>query len=781
MDTAHNPFEYRITPKNNWELLWWALIDSNRVEEYEYSLNLSEKEKRIHFLKIYCLYVIPITIIGGLLLYILCCALVSIIDLPTLFPKWGWEKVITKEWEHLHTIQDRFSFLFYLNIKILLLIDVIYLTFGLLFGFAGGLVLGLFLGLFLGLILGLILGLDSGLAVGLDSSLAVGLAVGLVGGLAVGLAVGLGLYLVAGLGASLVLGLVGGLRLGLGVGLRLGLGLGLGVGLAVGLIWFFYLLKNYQFTLSHNVLIRFGNIDISLLAENKFIRLSQENPSLALQFTNFLFLHRPKNHNLAALLSHTATATLWKQAAIKLAEKPLDFPILPKVKEVFLPPESWKTQLAKTKSAYITAVLQTQITLKKELFECFVAELKKLHQLMKIPQQKSFWDKISMTRNKDWYRYYAEAIGEWLRVAEQKLEDIQTEAALRESISANRYRSGEALKMECDIPVFVDRRDLREMLSQKLLATNFSVLFLQGQRRVGKTSLLKFMPRILGNRFLVVFLDLQGNLTDLSDFLIKLRTSFNQSLNLVEKKAWEIPAQPSQALKDLYAYCLQHINPNNQRIIFALDEYEELHKHLQKDSEIGAEFLATLRHLCQNETGIRWMFVGLKFFTELQSPNWNEYLVSAVQIQVSYLNQAEAEKLIHVSNLDFAEGIVEAIFEMTQGHPALIQKICYGIVNIANQRGKRYVSQEVLDKALQEMIYIPANGVTDVFWTQNCQDALDHELVWIILDGKPIPQDYRRRLRRLMNYRFIVEKEGKYSFQVPIFEKWIREFQELGK
>ena len=56
------------------------------------------------------------------------------------------------------------------------------------------------------------------------------------------------------------------------------------------------------------------------------------------------------------------------------------------------------------------------------------------------------------------------------------------------------------------------RDDLKDALSFEILTARQMPLFLiQGQRRVGKTSLLNFLPRLLGPRFKIVPLDLQGH------------------------------------------------------------------------------------------------------------------------------------------------------------------------------------------------------------------------------------------------------------------------------
>ncbi len=58
--------------------------------------------------------------------------------------------------------------------------------------------------------------------------------------------------------------------------------------------------------------------------------------------------------------------------------------------------------------------------------------------------------------------------------------------------------------------IFLGRNDLKDQLSHKILTSSSIPLFLfQGQRRVGKTSLLNFLPVMLDARFAIVHQDMQ--------------------------------------------------------------------------------------------------------------------------------------------------------------------------------------------------------------------------------------------------------------------------------
>ncbi len=76
------------------------------------------------------------------------------------------------------------------------------------------------------------------------------------------------------------------------------------------------------------------------------------------------------------------------------------------------------------------------------------------------------------------------------------------------------------------------------------------------------------------------------------------------------------------------------------------------------------------------------------------------------------------------------------------------------------------------------MIYVPVNGVTDIFWTQTCELPEDKEVVWAVIEKQEIPKTHRLRFRRLIEYGFILENEAEnsYALRVPIFEQWVKKF-----
>ncbi len=770
MKNKKDPFEYYTTPKSGWEVMRWATYDRIRLERYINTLNLSFWEERKLFVKYFVNYLVPFVVIRVLLLWLLIIALLSLFDLPNIIPAQYWEVEFLDGWKAQSGFINHFSYC--VTKQFLVFVISLLMSLG----------LGLVAGLGLSLVLGFSFGFNVVIVLGLVGGLVGGLVLGSVGGLIERLIFHMGLGLGLGLGLGVGLGLTPNLFF-FGSALALSFirgtdhlySLNIGVSLTSYIVYVYYFTKEFFSNLENSPYIKYGHIDISLLAEKKIINKVKANLDQGNKFALFLYTSG-HNSNLACLLFHVIHAERWKAAALNLNEDMLHFPQIGNKR--FSEPATWIAQLNVVRSALITAEKENQISIKKSLFEDFVVELDKMYQLTEnqFPKPTGFRDWFSVSRGINWYEYYRTALVEWKHIAAQKSEQIANQARLMEPITPNIFKTGDKL-LKHDQAVFIERTQLKDHLSRVLYTTKgFSVIFLQGQRRVGKTSLLTFLPDILGRRFEVVYLDLQGNTADIPDFLKKLRAAIQLKFQPVGAPDWEMPDNWSEALHQIYDYCAGFAAEKQVRIILAIDEYEELHRHLQKDAAIGGDFLGTFRHLSQKQAEISIMWMGLRFFSELQQPNWGDYFVNAIPIQVPYLNRQESFQLIEVSTLLFDTGVKEAIFEDTQRHPALIQKICFGIVDIANDETRRNISMDDYKRALKDMIYITVNGVTDIFFNTTCETDVDKAIVWAILENKAIPREHKHRLRRLIEYGFVLENEGQYSLRVPIFKKWMEDF-----
>ena len=603
-------------------------------------------------------------------------------------------------------------------------------------------------------------------------------AFGFAVGLALGLAAVLAFRLAGGLAFGFAFGFAGGFAGGLAGGLFGGLARGLnsGIGFLIGWVLFYFrvlpfypihFIKSlFSNTLSNNPYRNDGVIWLPIWGlKSKLIAQSYRDPEQAFEFIDFLLQYRPLQKTLAMHLVHAATAGLWLQNNFNadILQKP---PLISEDRPKFRPSEEWYQKLADAAEELVAAEQQSSIGYKLQYYSRYLSRLNEFAEITKRKESSR------------WNHYYFDALNKWLQMAQEEQERLKLTAKTMEPITRNIYRAGDPLTPEFDQTIFLGRRDLKEELQNKILSSPTMPMFLiNGQRRVGKTSLLKFLPQILGARFKVVFIDLQP-IGSIFEWLENIKKEFDRALKLQTSPA---PATQSRdwlgKWKELQNYLEESAQKQQCKIILAFDEYEKAHILFQKDPEAAANLLDAMRGFSQHQDKIVFLFVGAALFTELQNPHWGNYFVQAVRLKVDYLNKDETLKLIAAANLDYPPGIPGEIYRLTQGHPTLVQRICLEMVNIANMQHRKTMTMKDLEQTLEKHIYQSQNGVSEVFWGQFCEKEAMKTTVRQIIEGQA-PSD-KQSLFALKEHGFIIKEEDRYKMRVPIFEEWVRQFGDV--
>lgn len=742
-------------PRNSLQLLKWAIFEPVLLKRYSDSLDRKQAVKE--FLNSYLWIAL-----FSLILWVSANLIISIFDLPSLYPD-QFKKDIIEGWQIQSTWFSKF----------------IFFSQRMALSFAGNLALGLAVGLIGGLAVELSLGVVGGVAGGLAGGLAVGLAGGVaewvVGGLVLGLVFGLAFGVAGGLigrlAGALATGLIAGLAIGLAVGATGNFIMGLEVMIGMYLSYFrilpfypVYFLKSlFSNTFADNSYRSDGVIWLPIPGlKSRLVKAAQQEPDNAFKFIDFLMEYRPLQKNLAMHLVHAATAGRWSRHKFSsdIIDKP---PIISEDRPKFQPSETWLRKLADVRQELVAVELQSGIGYKIEYFERYLKSLKEFRELNK------------MMESSRWNHYYTDAITQWLDMAEQELQKLHGIAKTQEPVTRNIYRPGPPLTPENDKAVFFGRDELRQELQYKIMSSpNMPIFLIQGQRRVGKTSLLKFLPEILGPRFKVVFQDVQP-VAGVYDWLKGLQKAFDETMGLTSTplpeglehnwiRAWEL----------LLGHLEDSAADEESKIILALDEYEKLQFYFRQRPDAAAQLLDAMRSFSQHQDKIVFLFVGTAFFAELTAPTWSNHFTQAIRLKMDYLSKQETLDLIGATDLKYPEDVIEKIYELTVGHPTLVQRICYEMVHIANRGNLRWVTMEDLEKVLKEHIYVMENGVTEVFWLQFCLMPEMRTTVRQIIAGQP-PTDLRAAFT-LAQHGFTVKDVRGLRMRVPIFEEWIKEF-----
>jgi len=775
-----------LKPKNGWELLRWVVYEPELLREYSASVKDKKERPKVMIKPLAC---IVLTSVAAYLFFGL---IVVCFNMPSAFPN-QFKLELLKVWGG--GIGEKLQIYFAITIKDYLLCLIIGLALCLqislstkghswLFSLSSGLALCLAIGLLLSLKFGLIFGLVGGGIFGLVGSferafrggMAVGLLILLFFTFEFGVIYGTG-EILQGTSPKVMIGelqrYLGEIMLGQFIGYYSKFLIGISAFLSSFMIFYYrfdaflwYSIKSFfgKYSLSKNPHWRDGLIGFPIFRmEKQFRQKAYEMPEKGEEFSLFLYKRRYQRR-LGWQIYLTSKAGYWRQNRL-LSKMLKEFPRIEDSKFPYPSTSDWYTQLETTRKSLSDFEQESNVQLRVRYFKSFKEELDKLYNL-------------ALYQPREWNEYFVKALDLWKKSAVDKLRDLEEEAVAEEPIAANIYRGGEKLKPE-DKELFLGRQDLRDAFKKRVVtAVQMPLFFVQGQRRVGKSSLIAFLPTFLDRGFTVISIDMQeypGLL--LTDLLQKLRERIYSGVlgeNAPEAQLPENWLDAWQAFRDE----LENIvRIREGKIVLAIDEYEELHKILQANPEQGGALLGAMRSWSQSQNRVVFLFAGADFFSELKKPNWAEYFVQAERLYVDYLGREDTFKLINLVGLKYPPELLERMYRETQGHPCLLQKICREIVTIANKEGResRTIVEADYEEALRRVLLVPDDGVVNIFWQQFCENRGLKDCVRQILRGET-PVD-EKALLVLEDHRFIVRDKANIQIRVPLFELWLRRYQ----
>ena len=290
------------------------------------------------------------------------------------------------------------------------------------------------------------------------------------------------------------------------------------------------------------------------------------------------------------------------------------------------------------------------------------------------------------------------AASELLKVADNWLKLIQDEQQqLQEQIAdhydvPNPFTYGVSVE-ETEDNIFTGRKDIVQQIEAAILGSKQApTLLLHGPRRMGKTSILKQLPRLLGPNFAPAVMDCQDPAIresvarllrymtlKISDVLQRRGVKADPlAVNVLEKEPYSVFGE--------WLDGIEKAMPAEMRVLLCLDKYERLQVTL--DAGWGGDLLDTLRHILQHRPRFVLMFTGAHTFAEL-GPAWTDRFLSARRVRVSFLTPDEVHPLltspIPEFNMTYAFDALEAIVAATNCQPFLTQAVAFELVQYLNE------------------------------------------------------------------------------------------------
>jgi hypothetical protein len=221
-----------------------------------------------------------------------------------------------------------------------------------------------------------------------------------------------------------------------------------------------------------------------------------------------------------------------------------------------------------------------------------------------------------------------------------------------------------------------------------------------------------------------------------------------------------------------------------RRLLLNLDEFEKIGSAIH-EGRMSLRLFDELRSLIQHIDQLAFLFSGVQTLDEL-GPNWSSYFISVVPIEMLNLEPHEAEDLLQNPDPEFTlrydTGRVEEILTLTRCQPYLLQLLGSVLVTQANLQHTQIITAALLQAAIQDAFISGEPYFTNV-WTEftgrnPAEVKAGQEFIITLAQGNQPPaidETTQAARRRLLRYHVIERTETGLSFEIPLFEQWVRE------
>lgn len=274
----------------------------------------------------------------------------------------------------------------------------------------------------------------------------------------------------------------------------------------------------------------------------------------------------------------------------------------------------------------------------------------------------------------------------------------------------NPYIAG-APVVEADM--FFGRKDVFGWIERSLMGKYVDhILVIHGQRRVGKTSVLKQIPNFLPDRYLQVFFDLQGRSnTTLDRFLWWLAREITRTLKGRHGLTISTPDRGAFAEDPeiLFTSFLPEVQSvlGRRMLLLTFDEFDTLELPSIQE-KLAIPLIQTLRRMMEME-GFSFIFSigssGQKL--ENMQAAYTDFFKSALYKKISFLDAEDCSQLITKpveGVLEYEQGAVQRIYEVTAGHPYFTQLVCHELFSVCQKTGVRVIQRPDVDAVLVSVI-----------------------------------------------------------------------------
>lgn len=269
------------------------------------------------------------------------------------------------------------------------------------------------------------------------------------------------------------------------------------------------------------------------------------------------------------------------------------------------------------------------------------------------------------------------------------------------------------------------------------LTRNSDSCFIIGQKRIGKTSLVKILrDKIEKENSLKVIpiyvsLQLEPILINTIDSLarricasIKLSDGRLSNLNIPEI---------NHSFASIYDFLLDVTNIiRDHKILIIIDEFDQLPLELYRRGDIGDALFNAFKNL-STEAKFSFILVGgekMSFIKNVQAIHLNLFKTFSLDYFDSETSWNDFKELVRYpvkNDLEIDESAIRFLYSYTLGHPYFTKKICQELYTICINKHDSHVTEEEMKQAVTQAIH--TSDVTDFahFWDDGIMEKGDKQ------------------------------------------------------
>lgn len=361
----------------------------------------------------------------------------------------------------------------------------------------------------------------------------------------------------------------------------------------------------------------------------------------------------------------------------------------------------------------------------------------------------------------------------------------------------------------------VGRTEILNKLIAQSKAKSVGSSFIYGQKRVGKTSIVKTLKTRLTSTYsasqFVVYLemgdcidpDAKTTIKQLGKRLCREIQRANPNFSRLSIPEFEGALSP---LSDFLESILD-IDPG-YKILFILDEFDEIPKEMYKRTPIGDAFFLTIRSI-SSKPSFGFILVGgekMEYLLSNQGDKLNKFDPVRIDYFDSEKYRSDFRDLVQkpVSHLfEIADAAFSSMHEQTAGNPYFTKLICRSLFKLLVDRRDCHVTRKEVEEATRQALQTVASNSFQHFWEDGIVDTEERveertmlrrqvliALAEVLKNRPAAPKsailesavkkglterDTEKELQDFARRQILIVKDDAFQCKVPLFSSWLQE------